>query len=68
MDSHYLLENVRLLMNNGFASNYFGIAQDVMQGDLLSPLLFILRLVVLGYVLTQNEDIQFKKSKLERKR
>ena len=45
------------MLNNGFAINIFPVSHGVRQGDLLSPLLFILSLEILVCYIRQKRNI-----------
>ena len=53
------------VINNGFATSYFGVNRGVRQGDPLSPLLFILCLEVMACSIRLNDKIQGIKIKNE---
>ena len=46
------------VINNGFATNYFGVDHGVRRRDPFSPLLFILSLAVMAGSICQNDEIQ----------
>ena len=45
------------VLNNGFSTNFFSVSHGIRQGDLLSPLLFILSLEILACYIRQEHNI-----------